>query len=145
MTAPRSRKEDRRYVHYLKALKKRGSPCEFCSMDENDPKFVAKTKYFMVVKNLIAYSIWDGHDVIDHLLIIPVQHATSLSELPSESAQEFLELLSEYENKGYNVYARAPQSKARTVVHQHTHLIKSSGACKSFMMFTRKPYLRVSL
>lgn len=144
MTAPRSRKEDRQYVRYTKQLRKRGSPCQFCTMSPDDPKFIKKTKYFLVIKNLIAYSLWDGHEVVDHLLLCPIWHATSLKEIPPEAAKEFLEIIADYEQQGYNVYARAPQSKARSVIHQHTHLIKGSPKSKSFMMFTKKPYLRVT-
>lgn len=142
MTAPRSRKESVHYDKYMVQLKGRGSPCEFCEMNPNSPQFMKETKYFKLIRNTFPYSLWDGHGVADHLLVLPIVHASSLNDLPNAAGLDYLALISEYEKQGYNVYARAPQSKTKSVVHQHTHLIKPSDKTKRVLIFSKRPYFR---
>lgn len=81
----------------------------------------------------------------DHLLIIPKQHTDKLGDLSDVAAIEFLRLIDKYEDRGYNVFARAPLSKIKSVVHQHTHLIQPSDKRTNFILYFRKPfYIRLS-
>ena len=145
MTALRTRRETKKYHKYLKEVTaKKGDVCEFCEMGPGHPQFVVQTQHFKVVRILFKYSLWDGHGVADHLMIIPKQHVDSLSGLGPETATEFLNLVAVYEKQGYNIYARAPQSKVRSIAHQHTHLIKSTNKSHRFLFFISKPYLRIA-
>lgn len=44
-------------------------------------------------------------------------------EFTDEEAKEILHIMTEYEKRGFSVYARAPKDTTRSVTHQHTHLI----------------------
>ena len=141
MTAPRSRKEAITYLKYQ--ANKQNSSWVFCEIDKNSPQLVAEGKYFKVIRNIFAYSLWDSQDVNDHLMLVPKKHVDSLAKLSSAAASEYVKLIRDYEQKGYNIYARTPVSLIKSVVHQHTHFIKTSGAPKKFVFMLRKPYIRL--
>lgn len=89
--------------------------------------------------------MWDGQGVLDHLMIVPKAHTDKLGGLSEQAAIEYLQLIDRYETKGYNLYARAPGSTVKTVVHQHTHLILLDGQDRRFVLALRKPfYIRFS-
>lgn len=94
--------------------------CGFCHVGQ---QLVRAYEAQLVIKNLFPYSIWDHGPVKDHLMIIPKRHLLSLSEQTEEEKIEYVNIISEYETKGYSIYARAPQNTARSVAHIHTHLI----------------------
>lgn len=77
-------------------------------------------------------------------MIVPKQHTDRLSELPKNAMAEYTELLGNYENQGYNIYTRSPGSKIKSVIHQHTHLIKLNGRRIKFLLMTKKPYIRIA-
>jgi diadenosine tetraphosphate (Ap4A) HIT family hydrolase len=135
----RSRKEEKQYMHYLRDL--RPSMCVFCECHLQ--KLVEDGRFFKVIRNIYPYSFWDNYAVDDHLLVVPKWHTDSLANLTGEQAIEFLSLTANFENQGYNVYARAPGSKAKSIYHQHTHLIKTSGNLKKLVLLIRKPYFRL--
>ena len=85
------------------------------------------------------------NEVTDHLLLIPKRHAKSLAELNSKERTDHINIMAEYEAKGYNIYARGANSIMRSVAkHQHTHLIKIKNGKKAwFSLFLRKPYLLI--
>ena len=143
MTAPRSRKETKLYDKYQLTVDK--TRCSFCHLKENGDQVVEETDSFLVVRNLFPYSIWDGQEVVDHLLVVPTLHTDTLSKLPPAAAAEFLQIIGRYESQSYNVYTRAPGSHMKSIVHQHTHLIKTVGLPKKFVFLLRKPYIRVTL
>lgn len=143
MTAVRSRHAIRRYhrAHPPTAAPKKS--CVFCAIDASSREIVARTKHFRVIHNIFPYSLWDSQEVTDHLMIVPIMHTDRLAGLPSAAAKEFVDLLSQYELDGYNVWARAAGSTMKSVEHQHTHLIKLSGKHIRGLFFIRKPYLRM--
>jgi diadenosine tetraphosphate (Ap4A) HIT family hydrolase len=143
MTAPRSRKEVKAYNKYQATVDK--SVCTFCKLQETGEQIIIETPAFLVLRNRFPYSIWDSQQVVDHLMVVPKLHTDSLSELATDAAVEFLKVVSDYEHQGYNVYARAPGSRMKSIVHQHTHLIKTVGSPKKFGFLLRKPYIRVTL
>ncbi|HVU59947.1 MAG TPA: hypothetical protein VHC98_03875 [Candidatus Saccharimonadales bacterium] len=136
MSATRSRKEEKTYKNYLKLLEP--GLCVFCHA--KDEELVRTTKHFKIIRNIFAYSIWDGQDVKDHLMVIPHKHVDSVAHFTDNMVAEYHKLLGEYEQQGYNIYARAPASKIKSVVHQHTHLIRTEGAAKNLILLMRKPY-----
>lgn len=140
MTATRSKKEELTYRKHLQKADK--STCAFCTVNEGDDQFVEGTKFFKIIKNIFPYSLWDGQKVEDHLMITPRQHTDSLVDLASKEKAEYVDLLAKYEKVGYNIYARAPGSAIKSIFHQHTHLIKTSGTSRRFVLLIRKPYFR---
>jgi diadenosine tetraphosphate (Ap4A) HIT family hydrolase len=141
MTVSRSRKEVKEYTEYQKTLDK--NVCSFCVVTNSDEQFISATTYFKVIRNIFPYSIWDGQTVVDHLLITPKAHTDTIKDMPDEQKVEYVNLLEEYEHKGYNIYARAPGSRMKSIVHQHTHLIKSEGDPKKITIHFAKPYVRL--
>ena len=82
-------------------------------------------------------------DVTDHLMIIPKRHVDSMSDLSKEEKLDLINLMADYEAKGYNVYSREKESNMKSVVHQHTHLIKTKNNKAHFVLYFRKPYFLV--
>lgn len=143
MTASRSIKEENQYRHYRRAHAR--DECPFCSIEQGHVQYVKETDRLKVIRNRIPYSIWDGQGVLDHLMITPKTHIDSLKGIDTDTALEYIDLLGDYESKGYNVYARTPGSSIKSVTHQHTHLLKLDGDNKRFVLVLRKPfYLRLS-
>lgn len=102
-----------------------GDECDFCSLVQNPTEQVIDEHvHFLRIKNRFPYSVWDGKTVADHQMIVPKRHLIELNELLPDEAQEFLNLITEYEHLGFSLYARSTEDRTRSVVHQHTHLIK---------------------
>lgn len=139
----RSRKETKIYKNYARKVQADGI-CEFCKVNEGNPQFVAATTSFKIIKNTFPYSFFDYHKVSDHLLVIPIKHTDTLSSLSPKEASEYIQLISSYESKGYDVFARAPSSKQKSVTHQHTHLIKPVGKELRTIIYTKKPFIRIA-
>lgn len=133
--------------HYRKNLKTyRGYPkpavCAFCEDNMKERK-TAETKYAYVVPNRTFYDLWELRSVTDHLLVVPKRHVRSLSELTKAERADMMNLMCEYEAKNYNVYARAVDSKQRSVAHQHTHLIKTHDKQARGSLLLKKPYVLI--
>ena len=113
-------------------------------MIEREPeRIVQKTKSFYVLENKYPYSHWDSQAVEDHLMIVPKKHTDTLSDLDASEAVEYVQLVGSYESKGYSVYSRTASSKIKSVAHQHTHLIKTSEKISRFVLYSKKPYIRI--
>ena len=78
-----------------------------------------KTTKEFLIKNRFPYSIWDGQIVVDHLMITPKEHTDNLSGTPDKGKIEYLDIIKKFEDKGYNIYARAPVSKIKP---SHTNI-----------------------
>ena len=143
MTAARSTREEHRY----RGIRRKAGEqdCPFCTITEGDEQFVGEQAGLKVIRNIYPYSLWDGQGVVDHLLIVPTHHTDTLGDLSPETAVEFMKLINQYEAEGYNLYARAPASTMKSIVHQHTHLIKLDGKHRKVVFSLQRPfYLRVS-
>jgi diadenosine tetraphosphate (Ap4A) HIT family hydrolase len=138
MTATRSREEEHIYKEYLKTLPR--DMCVFCT--RHNEELVEETKLFKVIRNIFAYSIWDGQKVADHLMITPLAHVDTIAHFSDKMFADFHKLASKYEQMGYNLYARAPASAIKSIPHHHTHLIKTEGKPKRLVFISRKPYFR---
>ena len=126
---------------YDKLPKGDENACPFCNLDPSR-KILEESDTYYIVANLMPYDLWDMHKVDEHLLLVPKKHISSIAELSEASRAEIMEALSSYEEKGYNIYARAAQNKTKSVTHQHTHLIKTSGPTLIAMEYKDKPYTR---
>lgn len=143
MSITRSTHEERKYRQYRRNNNK--DDCPFCSIDSSHPQYIDQTKNFKIINNHIPYSLWDGQGVIEHLMVIPRIHIDTLADIPLIAKREYLTLISSYETRGYDVYARAKNSGVRSVAHQHTHLLRLDGKNKRIMFVLKRPfYLRLS-
>jgi ATP adenylyltransferase len=119
---PRSIRNELNYYRYKRS---KPSGCAFCDIDiESSSQVVRALSHTAILKNLFPYARWDGRKVVDHLMIIPIGHVRSLNTLSQGASKELLELVTEYEDKGYSFYIRSPHNKSRSVPHIHGHLIK---------------------
>jgi diadenosine tetraphosphate (Ap4A) HIT family hydrolase len=142
----RSRAETKNYRAYIKRRRAqgKGQDCIFCDVTPDEPHFIKELKYFKIIHNLFMYSNWDGHGVEEHLLLVPKKHIASLAHLSKPAALEYFDTITAYEEKGYHIYARGAGSHAKTIIHQHTHLIKpKEGQTNKFLLFINKPYIRL--
>ncbi len=145
MTATRSKKEIKNYRQHQKHVEKPQDMCAFCEINKSSPQLVKLAKHFKIVQNIFPYSHWDSQTVDDHLVVVPNQHTDTLSDLSAPAAQEFVQIISEYESNGYSVWARPPGAITKSLQHQHTHLIKLSGKSVRFLLYLRRPYFRFLL
>lgn len=130
------RKTRKEYKKHL-----RPASCPFCNTDELQNRQVIETKFAYIVPNKTSYDVWEARTVKDHLLVIPKRHVRSLHELTKAESADIMNILAEYEDKNYNVYARGKSSSVRSVVHQHTHLIKTNPRAHHGTFYWRKPYI----
>lgn len=138
MSATRSRKEERIYKKYLAGTPK--SVCQFCAIGDKSDQVLEISHSFRVLHNIFGYSIWDGLNVEDHLMVVPRRHIDRLSVLERKESVELIKLLAKYEELGYNVYSRTPGSSVKSIVHMHIHLIKTGGKVKNLIFLMRKPF-----
>lgn len=136
----RSRKTKKKYnpEQAIKRHAKGVSHCPFCN---NQVEIVKNANYFQVVKNGFPYDYWEFMNVTDHLMVIPKRHILSIAELNDEERSEWVSLIAEYENNGYNIYLREKENTTKSVPHQHTHLIKTSNEQAKLFVYARRPYL----
>lgn len=143
MTATRSTKEEKQYRSYRKNAP---HSCPFCDISPSSPSFIEETANFVVINNTFPYSMWDGQSVVEHLMVVPKVHTNTLRNLTAAQSKEYLDILRQYEEYGYNVYTRSQQSVTRSIVHHHTHFIKTNNQERSLLILLRRPfYLRGSL
>lgn len=131
---------------YLKLPK--SSKCPFCNLEDKiaNPyprRIIKETKSMLVMNAMFPYMIWEYHDVLDHLMVVPKRHVSSMHELDAKERQEMMDIFCEFEAQGYAVYARPPQSARRTVSHIHEHLIKIADKKPRGALFLKKPYVLV--
>ncbi len=133
----RSREARNNYAKYRKSQP--AQACDFCNPDP--AKVVQTKKYFYVLPNLFSYDLWDYKQVAEHLLLIPKRHVKSMTEFTRAERIELVDTMAEWEAKGYSVFARTDESSAKTVPHQHTHLIKTTGPFVKQIIYNEKPYV----
>jgi diadenosine tetraphosphate (Ap4A) HIT family hydrolase len=107
-------------------LKKQADPreCQFCDIRRKGfNEIVSEGKYILIIKSHFPYEFWYGQKVKEHLLAVPKRHVTNLAGLKEAELDELIELIKDYESRGYDFYGRSPTNQDRSVSHQHTHLI----------------------
>ena len=126
---------------YEKQMKKNKSDtdCIFCH--PKTANITENSQYFYVIENIFPYSIWDFYRLKKHLMLVPKRHVAGLSDLDEAEAKAGMKLLQKYEQAGFNIYARHPKSPVKTIVHQHTHLIKPTGKEQKFLLYLKKPHI----
>lgn len=137
----RLRKAEKHYIKQRKLHSSAGGECAFCEFTPKHKQIKKSFPHFFVARNIYPYNIWDDHEVSDHLMIVPRRHIVGIHEYSKAEKQEFADIVGEYEAKGYSLFARAPENKQKTIAHQHTHLIKLTGAPKNIQIGIKKPYI----
>ena len=85
--------------------------------------------------------MWDHRRVLDHKMLTPKRHLVGSNDFNEVEVKEFIAEIFEYEKKGYSIYTRAPYSTAKSIPHQHTHLIKLGKPVEKFGLFVQKPHI----
>lgn len=124
--------------HYRKTLKQ--TECPFCN-PQTLKNMTDEFAHSYILPNITKYDHWEGHDVAEHLMIIPKRHVPHLKDLTRDERSEIIDIIADYESQGYNIYARGLGSPRRSVAHQHTHLIRIRGNKAKFMLYMQRPYL----
>lgn len=101
-----------------------GASCLFCHTEESGNPIIEFSQNFIVMKNRFPYRYFENRPVIDHLLLVPRRHISSLSEFSNVEAEEFLAVAKLYDEAGYTLFNRSISHKGRSVWHQHAHFIK---------------------
>lgn len=117
--------------------------CQFCEFTPDLDHVIEGHPLFWIVRNLFPYHIWDGSRTGEHLLIVPKRHIDSIADFTPQERNEYMDLLADYETRGYSTYTRAPTSGRKTVVHQHTHLIQVGKSIKA-QLFVEKPHINIT-
>lgn len=98
-----------------------------------------------VAANRVSYDIFEDRKVTDHLMVIPKKHHESIQSFNDKEKCDAMNVMGEYEAKGYSVYARGLGSPTRSVKHQHTHLIKLVDKLSKMIIYARKPYVLLNI
>lgn len=112
--------------------------CPFCVLD--DREIFTDGETMRVMTNKYPYEYWDGRNVDEHLLLAPKRHVLSLSHLDDKEKVEAINLMAEYESRGYSIYWRSQTNASRSIPHQHTHLFKLGEKEVRAQFFMRRPY-----
>lgn len=123
---------------------KRQDICTFCHPDTKE-QILYENKTMYVVANRVAYDIFEDRKVTEHLMVIPKKHHDSIQTFSKEEKCDAMDVMGEYEARGYSVYARGLGSPTRSVKHQHTHLIKLVDTPSKLIIYTRKPYVLLNM
>lgn len=113
---------------YRKFQKENIGICTFCGIGQPGSvnEIVEENKYFWIIKNAFPYSIWDGEEVAEHLLIVPKNHIINFSEMKNGQKKVFVKILDKYDKLNYSFLERCDDTKLKSMPHQHTHLIRLS-------------------
>src|SRR5687768_4641592 len=137
--------------HYRKTMKKYAalndgdkakSGCTFC-LEVGGSAIVSENETMFVIPNRVAYDMFEGRRVLDHLMVIPKHHRTTVGSFTEREMLDQMRIIGQYESRGYSVYARGNGSISRSVNHQHTHLIKLTNDKPKFIFFAEKPHILI--
>jgi diadenosine tetraphosphate (Ap4A) HIT family hydrolase len=130
-------------VSYIKTLRKQPAKksCPFCFTGSHDRDVIEETKHLLLIKNIYPYDIFDDIPVSDHMLIVPKRHIVHISDYTAAENREFMQIVAKYDKKGYSLYARSDSNTNKTVIHQHSHLIRTKDRRIRFALFARRPYI----
>ena len=138
--------------HYRKTLKtyathnakdKVSSGCTFCREIADKSRVIYENDTMFIIPNRVSYDMFEGRRVLEHYMVIPKRHVETLADFTDQEKIDQMTIAGEYEEKGFNVYARGKGSVSRTVEHQHTHLIKLVDKRSRFVLYAQKPYVLI--
>lgn len=134
----RTRKQAHDYTKH-----RQGTPdgCQFCAFTRDTEQVIDELPQFWIVRNIFPYAIWDDYHVNEHLMIVPKRHVVSLAEFTDEEKLGYVNLIAEYEHRGYSVYSRTDNGPTKSIPHQHTHLIRVSDRPVDALYYSSSPHL----
>ena len=132
-----------RKTYKLYQQRKKAPGCPFCDPAEISYRLQFETEHTYVIPNQTPYEIWEHHQVLDHLMVVPKRHVTGLADMTDEELLDIARVYGHYEAKGYSVYARAASNPRRSVDHLHTHLIKIAAKPLKLSLLLTKPYVMI--
>lgn len=135
------RKTRKRYATF-NAGDRRSTGCTLCKEVDGD-KVTYQNDTMFIIPNRVAYDMFEGRKVIDHLMVIPKHHRSSFAAFSEQEMIDHMKIVGQYEPDGYNVYSRGVGSISRSVDHQHTHLIKLADTKPRFVFFAEKPHILI--
>jgi diadenosine tetraphosphate (Ap4A) HIT family hydrolase len=138
-TLHRDRDGELIYREYLKNHGAANNICVFCDMEGGNSEILEDDSLFRVITNAFPYTLWDSCTVTEHLMVVPIRHIESVSKFTKEEAARYHEITAKYESKGYDAYARGLSSTMKSVLHQHTHLIKTDGKKIKGLVYVEEP------
>ncbi|MBC7512678.1 HIT domain-containing protein [Candidatus Saccharibacteria bacterium] len=89
------------------------------------PQVVAERGTMIILKARFPYARWDGWRVGEHLLVVPIRHTSSFSDMTELESADMMGIIQSYEAAGYSFYIRSASNRSRTMAHVHGHLIKA--------------------
>ena len=136
----RSDSTEQKYAKYRDTLK--ADECQFCTVPKR--QIVESSKELLVIQNIFPYELWDSCEVLDHLMIVPRRHIVSKSDYSQVEREQFMDVICDYEKNGYSLYSRGHNSIMKSVLHQHSHLIKLDNSARvSHLFFNQEPYVQI--
>ena len=140
-TIHRHRKGELTYRHHRKVNIQTG--CAFCAFKKSDQQVIKSYRNFFEVENIFPYSLWDSSEVVEHIMLVPKRHITSLAELTPEESTQYMKIISQKEKAGYDVFSRGHNSNMKSVPHQHTHLITTTGKKLKSLIYHESPLVTI--
>lgn len=138
---PSGRNPEMQAIYAVEMATRNPDICNFCDLESQ--RVLGRFATHVVIDNLYPYELFDDMVVSDHILVVPRRHVFGISEFTADEREDYMDTIAEYEEDGYTIFSRAAQNKAKSVAHQHTHLIKPNmevGAIAS-LMFNRAPHV----
>lgn len=136
----RSRKNELAYKK-LRKSRASGNQCPFCALKDGDGQVIHEYPLFFTAKNNFPYDLWEGLSVSEHIMVIPKRHIHSLHQLTPEERKAYMDIVADYDKKGYSVYTRTDSNASKSVAHLHTHLLKLGDKRATFSLHLAKPYI----
>lgn len=118
--------------------------CTFCDIKLRE-MILHENETMYVVANRVSYDMFEDRKVTDHLMVIPKRHHDSLQSFSDAEKCDAMNIMGDYESRGYSVYARGVGGPTRSVKHQHTHLIKLVDKPSRLIIYARKPYILLDI
>lgn len=140
----RKRQNQKEYLKYLQQHPKTKA-CVFCTIHSRPEEIVATFTFFYVAIAIAKYDMWDNLGVEEHLMIIPKRHLIGVDEFNPEESQQFFSIISEYEKEGFSLYQRAPTNMGKSVMHQHSHLLRLDNNPKKFVIYLNNPHINIHI
>lgn len=140
------RKTRKKYVRHNQGDKTSKWDCPFPSCNEGaDQPTLFENKTMYIIANRVSYDTFEMQGVEHHLLLIPKRHLETFADFSEQERLDMMRIASDYEQRGYCIFARGVGNINRSVKHQHTHLIKLDNKKAKLLIYSKKPYFVTKL
>ncbi len=113
---------------YIEGKERHEIPCIFCAIIQGDPHVITKVVYrndkFMVILNMFPFNP-------GHIMVVPLRHVESLSELTREESNEFFWMGTKtvrlvetaFNPTGVNLGLNIGSAAGASIEHLHLHIV----------------------